>query len=74
MEKLDLYFQVFVVIWVVGGSLFVISKSDWIVRLNARFGIKVNAKFIRILFTCTLAIGIIGAIEMAIRYLGKRTL
>jgi hypothetical protein len=74
MGMLDLYFQVFVVIWVVGGSLFMISKSDWIVRLNARFGMKANAKFIRIFFTCTLAMGIIGAIEIAIQHLGKRTL
>jgi len=47
MEKSDLSFQVFGVIWVVGWSNFTIKKADWIVSWNATFGARANAKFIR---------------------------
>ena len=71
MDKYDIYIQLFGVIWVVGGSLFAIKKADWLVRWNARFGIKTNAKLARIVFTFTLILGILGAINLAAQVISR---
>jgi hypothetical protein len=71
MDKYDIYIQMFGVVWVIGGSLFVIKTLDRIAIWNARFGIKINARFSRIFFTLTLLLGILGAINLALEIIGK---
>lgn len=62
MRNQDLYLQISGIIWVIGGSLFIYWKADWIVAMNARMGIQANREAARRFSLFTLTLGVLAAL------------